>query len=208
MLKVYDLIVIGSGPAGSACAMTAARGGLSVALNDKKGFPRDKLCGGGLTGRSLRYLAEIFDFEPSADLCLPSSHVRLSYAGHQLSEVTDAPVIQMTMRRAFAARLHERAKATGVSVFAPASIISADYEAGHVTLSTGEVLRGAVVVGADGANSQVTRSLFGRAFDPARIGFGLEVELDRRHFPGYVTIARQSGRDESHPVCRAAMSRK
>src|SRR5687768_16290143 len=56
----YDLIVIGSGPAGSSAAGEAARRGLKVALLEKCRLPRHKTCGGGMpmtVGQELRYLA-------------------------------------------------------------------------------------------------------------------------------------------------------
>ncbi len=43
-----DVLVVGAGPAGSACAIEAARAGLSVILADQHNFPRDKVCGDGL----------------------------------------------------------------------------------------------------------------------------------------------------------------
>ncbi len=43
-----DVLVVGAGPAGSACAIEAARAGLSVILTDQHAFPRDKICGDGL----------------------------------------------------------------------------------------------------------------------------------------------------------------
>ena len=43
--ELFDVVVIGAGPAGSAAAATVARAGHSVALIDRKAFPRDKLCG-------------------------------------------------------------------------------------------------------------------------------------------------------------------
>lgn len=43
-----DVLVIGAGPAGSACAQRLARAGLSVLLADQHAFPRDKTCGDGL----------------------------------------------------------------------------------------------------------------------------------------------------------------
>lgn len=187
MADSFDLIVIGSGPAGSACAVTAAKAGLRVALIDRQAFPRDKLCGGGVTGRSVRYLADIFGIIPTPDLFLPSSRFRLASAGRVLAQRTDAPVIQMTMRRAFDAALHAQAVAAGAEVHAPARITTLDADAGRVTLADGRALTAALIVGADGVNSFVARSLFGRAFDPARIGFALEAELDRNAFPDDVT---------------------
>lgn len=183
MTSRFDLLVLGSGPAGSAAAVTAAGAGLSVALVDKSAFPRDKLCGGGLTGRSVRYLAEIFDHRPTPDLCLPSHQFRLSFNGRTLFETPDAPVLQMTMRRAFDAALHGEAKAAGVTVFAPVKVAQIETEPPRLTLADGRVIEGHVLIGADGANSSVARALFGRAYDPKEIGFGLEIELDRRASP-------------------------
>jgi geranylgeranyl reductase family protein len=43
-----DVLVIGAGPAGSACAQQLARAGFEVLLVDQHAFPRDKVCGDGL----------------------------------------------------------------------------------------------------------------------------------------------------------------
>ena len=43
-----DVVVVGAGPAGSACAQQLARTGLDVVLADQQVFPRDKVCGDGL----------------------------------------------------------------------------------------------------------------------------------------------------------------
>lgn len=48
-----DVLVVGSGPAGSAAAAWAARLGLDVVLTDAATFPRDKTCGDGLTPRAI-----------------------------------------------------------------------------------------------------------------------------------------------------------
>jgi geranylgeranyl reductase family protein len=51
-----DVVVIGAGPAGSAAAAWAARDGLDVLLVDAEHFPRDKPCGDGLTPRAVAEL--------------------------------------------------------------------------------------------------------------------------------------------------------
>ena len=43
-----DVLVIGAGPAGSACAIALARAGFDTLLVDQHDFPRDKVCGDGL----------------------------------------------------------------------------------------------------------------------------------------------------------------
>lgn len=179
MTQSFDLVVLGSGPAGSAAAITAAQAGLSVALVDKSAFPREKLCGGGITGRSVRYMTDIFGLQAETDLFLPSTRFRLTFEGRTIGEEEQAPVLQMTMRRDFDAALQDRAVAAGAQVFAPVKVTAIDTDVPSVTLADGRVLRARVLIGADGANSAVARALYGRAFDPAEIGFGLEIELDR-----------------------------
>ncbi len=51
-----DVIVVGAGPAGSATAYHLAQTGLSVLLLEKSSFPREKVCGDGLTPRAVRSL--------------------------------------------------------------------------------------------------------------------------------------------------------
>ncbi|HEX5142530.1 MAG TPA: geranylgeranyl reductase family protein [Mycobacterium sp.] len=51
-----DVVVVGAGPAGSATAAWAARGGHDVLVVDAATFPRDKTCGDGLTPRAVAEL--------------------------------------------------------------------------------------------------------------------------------------------------------
>jgi geranylgeranyl reductase family protein len=51
-----DVIVVGAGPGGSAAAYHMARHGLRVLLLEKTEFPREKVCGDGLTPRATRQL--------------------------------------------------------------------------------------------------------------------------------------------------------
>ncbi|MBH5335494.1 geranylgeranyl reductase family protein [Streptomyces pactum] len=51
-----DVIVVGAGPAGSAAAYHLAKAGLDVLLLEKTAFPREKVCGDGLTPRATKQL--------------------------------------------------------------------------------------------------------------------------------------------------------
>ena len=55
----YDVIIVGAGPAGSSSAFFHAKKGKKVLLIDKESFPRDKICGDGVTGKSLKILNEM-----------------------------------------------------------------------------------------------------------------------------------------------------
>jgi menaquinone-9 beta-reductase len=57
----YHLIVIGAGPAGSACAITAARSGAKVLLLEKDCFPRQKVCGEFVSSESLGLLQGLLE---------------------------------------------------------------------------------------------------------------------------------------------------
>src|SRR3972149_4895825 len=52
MRSMYDLIVVGAGPAGASAARTAAQHGLKTLLIEKDQVPRNKLCGGGATPKA------------------------------------------------------------------------------------------------------------------------------------------------------------
>jgi geranylgeranyl reductase family protein len=56
---IFDVVIVGGGPSGSACAYWLAQAGWSVCLIEKKHFPREKTCGDGLTPRSVYQLAEM-----------------------------------------------------------------------------------------------------------------------------------------------------
>ncbi len=57
--NTYDLIIVGAGPAGSSAAIFARRAGLRPLLLDKETFPRDKICGDALSGKSVAVLREL-----------------------------------------------------------------------------------------------------------------------------------------------------
>lgn len=56
---MWDVVIVGAGPAGSTAAIYLARSGHKVLLLDKENFPRDKVCGDGLIADSLRCLDRI-----------------------------------------------------------------------------------------------------------------------------------------------------
>ncbi len=54
-----DVIVVGAGPGGSTAARYLAERGLEVALLEKSSFPREKVCGDGLTPRAVKQLIRL-----------------------------------------------------------------------------------------------------------------------------------------------------
>ena len=56
MEKMYDAVVVGAGPGGSAAAYYLAKNGYRVMLLDKDPFPREKVCGDGVAPRAVHSL--------------------------------------------------------------------------------------------------------------------------------------------------------
>jgi len=50
---MFDVVIVGAGPAGSTAARMLSKKGFKVILIEKEKFPRDKPCGGGLTKKVL-----------------------------------------------------------------------------------------------------------------------------------------------------------
>lgn len=61
---MFDILILGAGPAGSSAALTLKNSGLKVALVDKAHFPRHKTCGDAIPGPTLKALRQIIpDFD-------------------------------------------------------------------------------------------------------------------------------------------------
>lgn len=74
-LPTCDVLVVGAGPAGSACAQWLARQGLQVVLVDQHGFPRDKVCGDGLIPDAHHALQRLGVLAEVMALAQPAAHV-------------------------------------------------------------------------------------------------------------------------------------
>jgi geranylgeranyl reductase family protein len=78
-----DVIVVGAGPAGSATAYYLARAGLDVLLLEKTSFPREKVCGDGLTPRAVRQLLGM-GIDVEAPGWIKNQGLRIVGGGHRL----------------------------------------------------------------------------------------------------------------------------
>ncbi len=158
---MWDLVVVGAGPAGATAALAAlrARPGLRVLLLDRADFPRDKCCGDGVAP----HVVDVLEPLGAADVVdgwAPVRRLGLSRGATSVSGRLARPV-WVVPRSVLDARLVDHAVAAG-AVLRRHRV--REVVAGHDGVRVDEIT-GRVVVGADGANSVVRPGLTGT---PAR----------------------------------------
>ena len=79
-----DVIIVGAGPSGSATAAYLAMAGLDVLLLEKTAFPREKVCGDGLTPRAVRELITLGIPTPAEDGWIKNHGLRIVGGGVRL----------------------------------------------------------------------------------------------------------------------------
>ncbi|MDQ5835189.1 MAG: NAD(P)/FAD-dependent oxidoreductase [Acidobacteriota bacterium] len=175
--EIFDVLIIGAGPAGSFAAEKIARGGARVALFDGRPARDAKACGGGVTSKALK--AWPFLLEASGRTV--NEVVMMSPAGARVRLKLPAP-FAIYSRRAFDSHMRERARRAGAQVFDCRVTASAEKDERGLWLVRAKNLcewRGRVLVAADGANSAVARRLAGPLPNSEmEVAFGYRTPLD------------------------------
>ena len=155
-MEHFDVLVAGAGPAGSTTAIHLVRGGARVLLADRARFPRDKPCGGGVTGRALRQAP--CDITPVVEHVVDTFELRLHHR-RSFRRRSDEPLIVMTQRRRLDAHLAQQAVEAGAEFLDGARVGEVELgEAGVTATVDGERVSAGVLVGADGANGVVAKA--------------------------------------------------
>lgn len=176
-ILAHDLVILGGGPAGAAAANWAAGHGLKVLLIDKARFPRDKLCGGLFTGRARDEYIRIFGRDLDPDLFEERRAIAFHLGPRPMGRMDDVPAMYLTMRHSLDAHLLALADRAGAILRTGCRVATFDLARDRLTLEDGTRISYKILIGADGVTSAVARALFGRSFDPDRIGFALEKEM-------------------------------
>ncbi|TFF96834.1 geranylgeranyl reductase family protein [Candidatus Thorarchaeota archaeon] len=175
----YDVIVVGAGPAGSIAAHECVVRGLDTLLLEKHVLPRDKPCGGAVMFRGLRMLKGELP-KSVVERCIYG--LRFVLPHHETAEFISDKMIGITVFRSqFDEFLARRAERSGVELQENARVTGVAVSDKHaeVILEDDSLLRSRFIIGADGVNSVVSRSLGLRPKrkDLTKMGLGMEADF-------------------------------
>jgi menaquinone-9 beta-reductase len=190
-----DVLIIGAGPGGSTAAYHLARHGIDVTLLDKAAFPREKVCGDGLTPRAIVSLQRMgIDtddprFERHGGLRIYSRKTMLELAWPSLE---DFPGYGLTMtRHDFDEILVRRAEKAGAGLRERTEALTPEIDDGWVT--------GARVRDLDRDEEVDIRARFVIAADGAASRFAAQAGVRRDPTKPLGIAARRYYRIERHP---------
>ena len=164
-----DVIVVGAGPAGSATATHLARHGLRVSLLEKSRFPREKVCGDGLTPRGTRQLIRLGIDTSEAAGWLHNKGLRI-YGGErpfqlEWPDLADFPSYGLVRPRAdFDQLLARHAVAAGATLHELSNVVepivdSRTERVVGVRTKDGRQFTAPIVVAADGNSTRLSLAM-------------------------------------------------
>ena len=184
-----DVIVVGAGPGGSSAAHHLAQSGLDVLLLEKSAFPREKVCGDGLTPRAVKSLvrmgidtSEANGFIRNRGLRIIGGGMRLELPWPELSTYPDYGLVrprldfdELIVRAAqgAGARLQESTMVTGPVLDATDRVVGVTAR----TADGPQTYRAPLVIAADGSSARLALSLGVQKRDDRPMGVAV-----RRYF--------------------------
>lgn len=172
-MEKTDVLVVGGGPGGLACATLLAQHGMRVLVVERKPVIGPKVCAGGITWHGLlRLVPEHLIERAFPEQVVVSDHQHLLIRESQ-------PMIATVSRERLGEWMAAQAKSAGVSIMTDTRLVTA--HAQQATLNnthTGQIhIHYEHLVGADGANSRVRR-LFGVPTQCTGIGLNVMIPGD------------------------------
>jgi geranylgeranyl reductase family protein len=154
---MFDVLIVGAGPAGSSCARACAAAGLKTALIDRDSFPRSKPCGGAVSEQALSYLDFTLPPEIAEEECFGA---RIHYHGRTVKVTKQHRIAVLVSRDKFDSYLLEKAIETGAQFFPDKTCAAVTLHPDSVEVRTdASAYQARYVIGADGVHSVVARTI-------------------------------------------------
>ena len=182
---MYDLIIIGGGPSGSAAGRIAGKKGLKTLLIEKEIFPRYKPCGGGLSKHAMSYL----DFEiPESIIERDIFGARVHFKGQVVEQHKDSRIAVLITRSILDNYLLEKAGETGIEIKMGEKVLEYQEKNDHVDVFTdNNVYKAKFIIIAEGAQGKLKHQIRRKdKKDEYAIGVVAEIEADNESIDRYV----------------------
>jgi geranylgeranyl reductase family protein len=157
---IYDILIVGAGPSGSYLAYLLSKNGYKVKIIDKENFPRNKVCGGGISNKTV----ELLDFDISAVIQKNISGAFLSYQNkNMIIKHHEGGSGVTVLRRDFDNFILDKAIKYGAEFQPSCSFISLEEKGDYINVETSSnYTRAKYLIGADGVFSRVRNKVFGK----------------------------------------------
>lgn len=173
-------MIVGGGPAGSACAWGLRNSGLDVLIVDRSTFPRNKLCGGWITPLVLDELEIAPEHYAPGRVLQPISGFLLSAIGGPQVDIRCERIVSYGIRRCeFDEYLLRR---SGARIREGVPITSIERSDGGWLVS--REIRARVLIGSGGHFCPVSRYLGNKGAPAPVVAQEIEFEIDPRHAAG------------------------
>jgi geranylgeranyl reductase family protein len=147
---IYDVIIIGSGPAGSSSAYYLAKNNIKVLIIDKEKLPRYKTCGGGIVRRTLKNIP--FEISPVIESFTYYAELIDEISGFHFRKKRSEAFISMTMRKDFDYLLLNKAVSAGAETRDNNEVKDISIKKDYCEISVnGSLFQSKFIIGADGA---------------------------------------------------------
>jgi geranylgeranyl reductase family protein len=151
---MFDVVIIGGGPAGSTAALYAVNAKLRTLLIDFEDFPRNKACGGGLSPRTIKEFPYI---EPLMEFAATHQMMANSTIDNSCEIQQNLPICYFVKRSQFDYELLKEAQKAGTEIWLKKKIKKIEEFPDHISilLTDGTIIESKFVIGADGIGSMV-----------------------------------------------------
>jgi geranylgeranyl reductase family protein len=182
---MYDLIIIGGGPSGSAAGRIAGKKGLKTLLIEKEIFPRYKPCGGALSEHAMSYL----DFEiPKSIIEREIFGARVHFQGRVVEQHKDYRIAILITRSILDKYLLEKAEETGIQIKMGEKVLDYIENEDYIEVSTkNEIYKAKFVIIAEGSQGKLKHRIRRKdRKDEYAIGIVAEIEEDNKLIDKYI----------------------